>query len=42
MMFSKREIRLWFLTICPATEGVVKSWRAKYLIDVSASRSTRR
>ena len=38
----RRETSLWFLTRCAETEGTVKSWRAKYLMEVSASRSTRR
>lgn len=38
---SRRDIRLWFLTIWPAAEGVAKSCEAKYLMDVLASRSAR-
>jgi hypothetical protein len=36
------ETKLWFLAICPDTDGTVKSCSAKYLIEVSASRSTSR
>ena len=36
------ETKWWFLAMCPETEGTVKSCNAKYLMDVSASRSTRR
>ena len=36
------ETKLWFLAMCPDTDGTVKSCNAKYLIEVSASRSTSR
>lgn len=36
------ETRLWFLAMCPDTDGTVKSCNAKYLMEVSASRSTSR
>lgn len=39
---SRREMIRCSCTICEATEGTVNSWRAKYLIEVSASLSTRR
>jgi hypothetical protein len=34
------ETKLWFLAMCPDTDGTVKSCKAKYLMEVSASRST--
>jgi hypothetical protein len=36
------ETKLWFLAMCPDTDGTVKSCNAKYLMEVSASRSTSR
>ena len=42
MIESSRETILWFRTRYSATEGTVKSWSAKYLIEVSASLSVRR
>ena len=36
------ETKLWFLAMCPDTDGTVKSCNAKYLMEVSALRSTSR